>query len=145
MNSVKVLFDSQALLADNEEEKVITLDRIEEVDPKPTLTVKLSDEIREKQRELFNKYNRIVFRGNRKEQEAELKSKKTEYAKALVDLCVINSTGLFEKHDKALLKRVFIRQSSFMDYVLSEITKAFDGSVKLTEEEAEEEAEDEKN
>jgi uncharacterized sporulation protein YeaH/YhbH (DUF444 family) len=142
MNSIKVLFDSQALLADNEEEKVITLDRIAEIDPKPTITVKLSDEIREKQRELFNKFNRIVFRGNRKEQEAELKSKKTEYAKALVDLCVIDSTGLFEKHDKALLKRVFIRQSSFMDYVLSEITKVFDGSVKLAEEQ---EAEDEKN
>lgn len=141
-NNVQILFDSQALLADSEEEKVITLDRIAEVDPKPTITVKLSDEIREKQKELFNKFNRIVFRGYRKQQEAELRSKKTEYAKALVDLCVINSTGLFEKHDKTLLKRVFLRQPSFMDYVLSEMTKVFDGSVKLTEEAAEE---DEKN
>lgn len=137
MNSVKVLFDSQALLTDNEEEKVITLDRIAEVNPKPTVTIKLSDEIREKQRELFNKFNRIVFRGSRNQQEAELKSKKTEYAKALIDLCVIDSTGLFEKHDKTLLKRVFLRQPSFMDYVLSEFTRVFDGTVKFAEEEAE--------
>lgn len=141
-NSVQVLFDSQALLADNEEEKIITLDRIAEVDPKPTITVKLSDEIREKQKVLFNKFNRIVFRGYRKQQEAELKSNKTDYAKALVDLCVVDSIGLFEKHDQTLLKRVFVRQPSFMDYVLAEITKVFDGSVKLAEEAA---AEDEKN
>lgn len=142
MNSVQILFDSQALLADNEEEQVITLDRIAEVDPKPTITIKLTDEIREKQKDLFNKFNRIIFKGYRNQQEAELKSKKIEYAKALVDLCVVNSTGLFEKHDKTLLKRVFLRQPSFMDYVLSEITKMFDGSVKLVEEEAEA---DEKN
>lgn len=141
-NSVQILFDSQALLADSVEEKVITLDRIAEVDPKPTITVKLSDEIREKQKDLFNKFNRIVFRGYRKQQEAELKSKKTEYAKALVDLCVVNSTGLFVKHDQTLLKRVFVRQPSFMDYVLSEITGVFDGSVKLA---VEAEEVDEKN
>jgi hypothetical protein len=144
MNQIKYLFDAKSLLdtSKNEEEVTITLARIEEIDPKPTLTVKLSDRIREKQRSLFDSYNHIIFRGKQNKQELEVKSNKTDYAKALVDLCVIGSTGLFDAHDNSLLKRAFLRQPAFMNYIVSELTKVFEGSVKLAEEE---DGEDEKN
>ena len=144
MNQIKYLFEAKDLLdtSKNEEEVTITLDRIEEIDPKPTLTVKLSDTIREKQRTLFDRYNHIIFRGKQSRQELEVKSNKIDYAKALVDLCIVGSTGLFEEHSNALLKKAFLRQPSFMNYVVSDLTKAFEGSIKLAEEEDDE---DEKN
>lgn len=138
--NVKPLFDAAELLADETKEVVLVLDRIENVDPKPTITIKVNDEIREKQRKLFKQHNEFVLRveggrGKRVKQEAHIDQNRLEYAKGLVDLCVVNSEMLFEKHDNKLLKKVFVRQPSFLDYFLDVITEAFDGDLSLTEEE----------
>jgi hypothetical protein len=120
-------------------ESEIALDRIKDIEPKPTITIKLNDEIREKQRKLFRKHNDFIMRyrgnGTRAVQEGHIKSDKLEYAKDLVDLCVSNSSGLFEKHSIEALKKVFVRQPSFLDYVVDVITKVFDGDIDIEEDE----------
>jgi hypothetical protein len=147
--SVKPLFDMAELMSDEVQEHVIELSRIENVTPVPTITVKITDEIRGKQHKLFKKHNDFVMvikgKGTRTEQETRFKSDKEAYANALVDLCVIDSSMLFEKHDNKLLKKVFIRQPSFMDYIVAELTKVFDGDVTLSEDDDEDEDDSKKN
>ena len=137
--NVKPLFDAAELMSEETHKVVLSLDRIENIDPKPTLTIKMDDEIREKQRKLFKQYNDFVLRfeggrGKRAKQEAHIDQNRLEYAKGLVDLCVVDSAMLFAEHDNKLLKKVFVRQSSFLDYFLDVLTKAFDGDLTLSDE-----------
>lgn len=135
--SVQPLFDMSDLVKDVDKEIVIELDGIKKIEKIPTITIKINDSIRTKQQKLFRKHNDFVLTmGSKKKgtkQEGRFKQDKLAYASALIDLCVVDSYMLFEKHDQDLLKKVFVRQPSFMDYVVDKLTEVFEGDLAIDE------------
>lgn len=131
--ALKPLFDAAELLKETPVEKVLTLTRIE-AETSPTITIKIDDKVREKERKLFKKYNQFVMRFEGKNREGHLNDDRLAYAQKLIDLCVIDSSGLFENHSNDLLKRACLRQPAFMGVLLDAISEAFAGDVKLVDE-----------
>lgn len=137
------LFDADALKSDVTQETEVQLDRIELEDgTTPTLTLKVNDETRKKERAAMKKAVGISIRqkgkGAKSTQEFIPKNEREKYVSDMIDASVINSFGLFEQHTNALLKKACERNPEFAGYLADEIADVFAGSVKLKEEEDEE-------
>ncbi len=130
------MFDISELQKDSIVEKRLIVDCLvlSEGEAPPVVIVEISDKIRKEERRMNQKYNRFVIeskgKGSRQRQEGSMKSDRLGYAKAMTDLCVKDSQGLFSEggqpteHKNKLLKKLFDRYANLLDWFLDALTDA---------------------
>lgn len=139
------MFDLAELKKDVTTLKVVTVDcLVAPEEEKPTITIELNTKIRERERQLNNKYNGVFFSLGKKS-EGKIKSDSLHYALDMADLCVTDSRNLFmEKgaaaaHSKegfALLLRKYPR---FLRWFLDTLTETLADDEAFRSEQDEEE------
>ena len=138
--SIKPLFDAAELLKEETQRVVVELPGLVS-DGVPTVTIAVSDEIRTSYAGLnkkhFSFYVELKGKGTRQKREGHTKSNPEQYARELIDLCVVDSSGLFGSHNLPALQKAVLKYSKFREYLIGKIEEVFTGEWLLNEDEDE--------
>lgn len=139
------MFDLTELKKDVTTLKVVTVDcLVAPEDEKPTITIELNTKIRERERQLNNKYNSVSFTLGKKS-EGKIKSDSLPYALDMADLCVTDSHNLFMKnfaaaaHDKEGFAILLKKYPRFLKWFLNTLTETLADDEAFRKEQDEEE------
>jgi len=128
--SVKPLFDAAELLKEETQRVVVDLPGLVS-EATPSVTVEISEKIRTSyaalNKKYFDFYIELKGRGTRQKREGHTKSNPEQYAKELLELCIVDSSGLFDTHNLAALQKAVLKYSKFREYLIGEIEKVFTG------------------